>query len=74
MPCHLSHNYLIYAFLLAENLFFLVTKIQFMEKYFDFNERIFKTQLESPQNLIQTEFPLKLEMIEDGALSFLTPS
>lgn len=54
--------------------FFLVTKIQFMEKYFDFNERIFKTQLESPQNLIQTEFPLKLEMIEDGALSFLTPS
>lgn len=32
------------------------------------------TQLESSQNVIQTEFPLELSLIEHRARSFLTPS
>lgn len=54
-----------------------MTEIQLKEnrtqKEFAFDERILMTQLESPQNLIQTEFPIKLNMIESRKPSFLMP-
>lgn len=69
---------MLYTFQLAETFFFKkMTEIQLKEnrtqKEFAFDERILMTQLESPQNLIQTEFPIKLNMIESRKLSFLMP-